>query len=274
MKFENPDIEEGINVSKEHPLKEFMQLCLGVIALVALAVMILHVTAGYLATKIPFSFEQSLVEHLDFLEVKESPQQAALQQLANEIALNMDLPKGMEITVHYSEDDTVNAFATLGGHVFFFKGLVEKLESEDALAMVMAHEIAHIKHRHPIVAMGKGLTLLVLASSLTGASGSSAGEALIGQSLNIGLLKFSRDQESESDISAAAAIQKRYGHIVGAKELFDVFNNLGSGKTKVPEFFSSHPHTDGRWKKLKDMSINKQWKTLGSLTEQTISTSQ
>lgn len=273
MKFENPDIEEGINVSQEHPLKEFLQLSLGVIALVAIVIIILHFTAGYFATKIPFQFEQSLVKHVDLLKVEESPQQIALQQLANEISADMDLPKDMKITVHYSDDDTVNAFATLGGHVFFFKGLIDKLNSEDALAMVMAHEIAHVKHRHPIVAMGKGLTLVVLASFLTGASGSSAGEALIGQSLNVGLLKFSRDQETESDISAATAIQKRYGHIIGAKELFSVFSSLGSSQIKIPEVLSSHPHTEDRWELLKEMSSKMQWNTSGNLTAPTILTS-
>jgi len=275
MEFENPDIKDGINVSKEHPLKEFIQLSLGVIALVALAIIILHFAAGYFATKIPFHFEQSLVKHVELLEVEDSPksQQIALQQLANELAADMDLPDGMEITVHYSEDDVVNAFATLGGHVFFFKGLIDKLDSEDALAMVMAHEIAHVKHRHPIVASGKGLTLLVLASFLTGASGSSAGEALIGQSLNIGLLKFSRDQESESDMSAAHAIQKRYGHIAGAEELFKAFSDLGSGQTKIPEVLSSHPHTEDRWETLKTLSAENHWKTSGELTELTITTS-
>lgn len=272
MEFDNPEITEGINVSKEHPLKEFFQLTLGVIAIVALTVLILHFAAGYFATKIPFSFEQSLVKHIELLEVEESPQQLALQQLANELAETMDLPEGMEITVHYSEEDTVNAFATLGGHVFFFKGLIDKLDSEDALAMVMAHEIAHVKHRHPIVAMGKGLTLLVLASSLTGASGSSAGEVLIGQSLNIGLLKFSRDQESQSDATAAQAIQKRYGHIAGARGLFNVFSKLSNAATKMPEILSSHPHTEGRWETLKAMSEENHWQNNGELSELKMST--
>lgn len=272
MDFENPDIEEGINVSKEHPLKEFAQLSLGIIALVALIIIILHFSIGYFANKIPFHFEQALVKHISLLEVEKSSQQVALQELANQLASTMDLPDNMEITVHYSDDDVVNAFATLGGHVFFFKGLIDKLESEDALAMVMAHEIAHVKHRHPIVASGKGLTLLVLASSLTGASGSSAGEALIGQSLNIGLLKFSRDQELQSDLSAAHALQKRYGHIAGAQELFKVFSDLGNSTIKVPEIFSSHPHTEDRWDILKRLGSKNQWKSAGELTELNIVT--
>lgn len=274
MEFENPEIKEGINVSKEHPLKEFFQLSLGIIAFASITIITLHFVAGYFATKIPFQFEQSLVEHVNFLALEDppKPQQIALQQLANELATDMDLPDGMKIIVHYSEEDTINAFATLGGHVFFFKGLIDKLNSEDALAMVMAHEIAHIKHRHPMVAMGKGLTLATLATSLTGASGSSAGEALIGQSVNIGLLKFSRDQESESDISAANAIQKRYGHIMGAKELFDVFSELGKARINTPKILSSHPYTSDRWETLKKLSTQRQWEISGNLTELKIST--
>jgi len=268
MEFENPEIKEGINVSQEHPLKEFFQLTAGVVALAALAIVVLHFTAGFIATKIPFSFEQKLVGHIELLEIEESPQQRYLQQLADELVPFMDLAEGIEITVHYSDEDIVNAFATLGGHVYFFKGLIDELESEDALAMVMAHEIAHIKHRHPIVAMGKGLTLAVLAASISGMSGSDTGEVLIGQSLNFGLLKFSRDQETQSDHSAAIAIQKRYGHIRGARELFSVFSAFEEEDSifKTPAILSSHPHTEDRWVTLRELAEAENWLASGDAT--------
>ena len=267
MSYENPKVNHKVNVSSEHPLKEFFQLTVGVIALTGVVIIALHYSAGYLAKKIPFSFEQNLVSHVEMLDVENSPQQQYLQQLADQLSAGMDLPQGMQITVHYSDEEIVNAFATLGGHVFFFKGLIERLDSEDALAMVMAHEIAHVKYRHPIVATGKGLTLAVLASSLSGMSGSSAGETLIGQSLNFGLLKFSRDQETQSDISAALALQKRYGHIRGAKELFDVFNDLeGDSVFSAPEILSSHPHTEGRWTNLVGLAQQQNWKINGDTT--------
>lgn len=267
MDFENPPIKEGVNVSQEHPLKEFFQLTVGVIVVATLVIVVLHFTAGFFAKKIPFAFEQKMVTHVELLEVDSSPQQQYLQQLADELAVVMDLPEDMQITVHYSDEDIVNAFATLGGHVFFYKGLIEKLESEDALAMVMAHEIAHVQHRHPIVAMGKGLTLAALLSSVSGMSGSGAGETLIGQSLNVGLLKFSRDQESQSDQSAAFALQKRYGHISGAEELFEVFSELHNVRgIAVPELLSSHPHTEGRWLALRDLGLSQNWQVTGQRT--------
>lgn len=268
MEFENPEIKEGINVSNEHPLKEFVQLTIGVIVLTALVITVLHFTAGYFATKIPFSFERKLVDHIDLLDVESSPQQQYLQQLANDLVLLMDMPEDVQITVHYSDEEVINAFATLGGHVFFYKGLIDRLESEDALAMVMAHEIAHVKHRHPIVAMGKGLTLAALAASVSGVSGSGAGETLIGQSLNVGLLKFSRDQETQSDKSAAYALQQKYGHISGAEELFSVFSEFQSDSLfSPPEFFSSHPHTEDRWITLVKLAKSEHWQMNGNSTQ-------
>ena len=266
MKFENPDIDEDINISKEHPLKEFFQLLAGVSFIIVIVMILLSHTAQYFARKIPFSYESSLLSHVDSLVVKKSDRQQKLQDLANRLSQYMDLPGGMNITVHYSEEDTVNAYATLGGHVFFFRGLVEKMPSENALAMVMAHEIAHIKYRHPIVAMGKGVTMLVLAASVSGASGSSAGEALINESLNLGLLKYSRDQESESDVEALRAIQQMYGNVQGAKELFDVLNQQAKPSTKLPELFLSHPHTDKRWEKLKQIALENGWVIQGQTT--------
>ena len=50
----------------------------------------------------------------------------------------------------YLIDDpqTLNAFATPGGHLFFYTGLVQYLDEEDHFAGVMGHEIAHADRRH------------------------------------------------------------------------------------------------------------------------------
>ncbi len=227
------------------------------VVVIAVAVLILSFSVGYFAKKIPFSYEVKLVSHIDALNVEESAQQQKLQLLADKLAAEMDLPEDMKITVHYSDADTVNAFATMGGHVFFFKGLIEKLPSENALAMVMAHEIAHVKHRHPVVAMGKGLTMATLASFITGASGSSAGELLIGESMTLGLLKFSRDQESQSDLTALDALHSVYGNVQGAKELFDFFSGLSASTDKQSEIFLSHPLSENRWGKLREYAVKR-----------------
>ena len=110
----------------------------------------------------------------------------------------MDLPAEMQITVHYASDDTVNAMATLGGNIVVFQGLIDTVDSENALAMVLAHEIAHVRHRHPIVAMGRGFTVMLALSALSGV-GDGMIQQWVGSMGMLPMLAFSREQEEAAD---------------------------------------------------------------------------
>ena len=109
-------------------------------ATVAMIIFILVLLSDYLAKYIPFSWETQLSTPIadrnqqDALQERE-PIESYLQSLADKMIAVQSLPDGMTITVHYLDDSSVNAFATLGGHVFFFRGLLEKMPSENALAM-------------------------------------------------------------------------------------------------------------------------------------------
>lgn len=273
MEFKNPKVDNQVNYSTENPLKSFAQLSVGVIAIVAVVMLVLHFLAGYFVRYIPFSFEKDVVAGIEQLAVEASTQQAYLQDLADKVSGHMDLPEDMTITVHYIDQNIVNAFATLGGHVFFYRGLIEKLDSENALAMVMAHEIAHIQHRHPVTALSKGLTVMLAGAAVSGYSGSSAGDMLIGNTLNFSLLKFSREQETQSDETALKAINSLYGHVAGAQELFLLFakiSNESGDSLRGAELFRSHPYSINRWHNLEQLANENGWSVEGELTELTI----
>ena len=63
----------------------------------------------------------------------------------------------MKLRVHYVDTAVPNAFAALGGHIAVTRGLYESVQSENALALVLAHEIAHVRARDPIAGIGGGL---------------------------------------------------------------------------------------------------------------------
>ena len=285
-KYENPQPTEGINYSDENPLKEFAQLVIGVAVAAALLIATVNVMAGTIASYIPFAFEQTMVDQFDITKREASPQQAYLQQLTDQVAAQMDLPEEIHITAHYDDSNMVNALATLGGNLIFFQGIIDVMESEQELAAVIGHEVAHIKLRHPIVALGKGVTLATLVAFVGGASGSGAGEWLVGSGANLTMLKFSRAQESRADAEAAHAIQKLYGHIGGADQLFQRFAELKSGsianellekvlKDKIEkradssreiDLFRSHPYSGDRWQALQQLAVKNGWEVSGPLT--------
>lgn len=268
MKFENPSPTEGINVSSEHPLKEFVQLLLGITVVSLLTIWLLSLVAGWLALRIPFEYEKRLVQEVDFTSHgslgsadQVFAEQQRLQGLADRLSAQMNLPEDIEITVHYSQDSTVNALATLGGNIIFFKGLLEQIDSEQTLAAVMAHEIAHIKLRHPIVAVGKGFTVATMAAFISGASGSSAGGWLLGNSAQLSLLSYSREQELAADALAAHALQAEFGNIRGAMDLFALFDDLESESftSTMPQLYRSHPYSKDRAETLRAMANDMGW---------------
>ncbi|MEC9410786.1 MAG: M48 family metalloprotease, partial [Pseudomonadota bacterium] len=69
------------------------------------------------------------------------------------------------VKVHWLPNvDAANAFATSGGNIHVTRGLLDAVNSENGLAMVLAHEYAHIELRHPVVLMLEqiGHTLIAL----------------------------------------------------------------------------------------------------------------
>jgi len=211
-------------------------------------VLVLSLMAERLAVYIPFSMEQDLIPADSFSDAQKPPiQQEYLQALAERLAKHMQLPAGMSVRVHYQDDDAVNAYATVGGNIIVLRGLLEKIPDENALAMVLAHEIAHIKHRDPIISLGRGVVIGLAIASLAGISNSQSLGRIAGNVTSLTLLKFSRDQERRADLEALAAIQAEYGSISGAMSLFRLFDQLQKIQgLELPALFVTHPHNVDR----------------------------
>ncbi|MFT3849600.1 MAG: M48 family metallopeptidase [Propionivibrio sp.] len=254
--YENPQIPEGINVSPTHPLKDFALLLGGVSALIVVAVLALSFAAGYLVRFVPFAQEQALASSIDARWLKRSQdaegkrRERYLQSLGEQFSAAMDLPAEMRITVHYAADDTANAMATLGGNIVVFQGLIDAIDSENALAMVLAHEIAHVRHRHPIVAMGRGFAVMLALSALSGI-GDGMIERWVGSMGMLPVLAFSREQEEEADADALQAVLRVYGHADGAASFFEHVAEQ-SGLPETPALFNTHPDTTTRVARIRD----------------------
>ena len=258
MSYENPKIPEGINLSKEHPLKEFAYLLVAAIGIVIILAIGLSLSAEFLAPYVPFETEivmsESIKDELEQLKTLDARQlkiQAYLQDLAGKLAVNQELPENMIVTVHYVDDDLINAFATLGGHILIYRGLLEKLPHENALSMVMAHEIAHIKHRDPLISIGRGVTVMLLLSAITGFSDNGFIGDLLGQAGLVTTLRFGREQETSADLEAMDTLQRYYHHLDGAAALFEALINEKEKHGFSPlAFLRTHPLTSERIERI------------------------
>jgi predicted Zn-dependent protease len=99
-----------------------------------------------------------------------------LNKICDAITLNSPRPdvyNGYHVAILDSNE--INAFATSGGHILVTRGLVNAAKSEDALAGVIAHEVAHIQLQHSIKAIKTSRITQALMVTGTSAAGAAAG---------------------------------------------------------------------------------------------------
>jgi len=234
-----------------------------VIAGVLIITLVISFSMDWLVTYIPFEYEQQLVQKYEPDADERDEVDAYLQGLADKVAIAMDLPAEMKIRIHYIDDDTVNAFATLGGHVMVFRGLMEQLPSENALVMLIGHEIAHVKLRHPLRAMGKGIVLSTLFRMVMGQSSDSVSKLMSNAGM-MTMLGFSREQEEKADEEGLQAMWRYYHHVAGSLALFEVLQKATHEQGgSVPSLLNSHPQTAERVAHLRQLAQTRQWPLQG-----------
>lgn len=263
MKYSNKPVPEGINTSPSHPLRTFLTLLLLFLLLLAGGVWLLGKSGAILAGRVPFEREAALAGNLEFPGTVDSAMQRYLQTLADELLQGMDPDGEISVRVHYIPDPVMNAFATLGGHMIFHRGLLESLQSENAVAMLVAHELAHVIDRHPIASVGQGIAIQAGLSLLL----DRADLKIAGLAGQLTQMKFSRDMELDADRAALGAVNARYGHINGALDLYDTLLAAGGGGGRLlPAFMATHPLTDKRIGILRGLAESHDWQITGPLT--------
>jgi len=272
MDSDNIDLDRVLGAPKPRPFLDFLiQGTLAVVLLVALIYGIFEIGL-VLGPLIPFAWEKQVSELAlrDFPLATRGPEaearRATLQRLADALVPYEHLPKGVTITINYSQDDTVNAFSTLGGNVVVYEGLIRRLPSENALSMVLGHEMGHVKNRDPISYMSGERLVQLVVSLATGDSGL-ASEVVSNIQL-LTSLEFSRQAEERADLAGLTALEGHYGHVNGYRQTFDALEAwvADQGGSEPPEFLRDHPDTKTRIAKLAAYAAAHHWSEKGPLT--------
>ncbi|OEU55615.1 MAG: hypothetical protein BA868_09465 [Desulfobacterales bacterium C00003106] len=153
------------------------------------------------------------------------------------------------------KEETYNAFAAPAGHVFINSGLFAAMQSENELAGILGHEMAHVSCRHiskQIERSGK-IGMATLAGMLAGiflggggevASAITIGSIAAGQSLQ---LKYSREHEAEADhVGMRCLVRSGYG----ADGLRNILRKIRTvrwfGPNEIPTYLTTHPAVEDR----------------------------
>jgi Zn-dependent protease with chaperone function len=169
----------------------------------------------------------------------ETAGQAALDRLVARLEKAAAVPIPIQVAVVRRPQP--NAFAIPGGHVYVFEGLIDKTESADELAGVLAHEIAHVAHRDGTrsVLQAAGLSFLfgMLLGDFVG------GGAVVIASKQLLQSSYSREVEKNADRYAVDLLGK-VG--VDARALSAVLTRIAGANHPGVKILLDHPDTKDR----------------------------
>ncbi|HWA33400.1 MAG TPA: M48 family metallopeptidase [Cyclobacteriaceae bacterium] len=173
----------------------------------------------------------------------------AQQNLSSELA-------GFDWKFNLIDDPkTVNAWCMPGGKVAFYTGILPICKDETGVAIVMGHEVSHAIANHGRERMSQGMLEQLGMNTLSALMGSNptAGKQLlfqaVGAGTQLGMLKFSRQDESEAD-HLGLIFMSLAGYDPNQAPIFWQRMADQSGGQSPPEFLSTHPSDQTRIKAL------------------------
>lgn len=191
-----------------------------------------------------------------------------LQSMGQRLGAASDKPT-QSFTFFLLKDRGINAFATLGGYIGVNAGLVLAADSEDEVASVVAHEIAHVTQAHVLRAVEQAqrdripilLAMLGAIAVAQGAGGNSSGNATMAALVSAqGLMvqrqiDYTRSKEAEADRVGIRTLA-RSGYDPAAMAAF--FERLQSvvrstpSRESTPDYLQTHPVTTTRISEARD----------------------
>lgn len=223
---------------------------------------------SWLVQQIPWSVENklSLIYQDSFGKKcldgpKES--QVALEKLVKRIYPLKEGDHQFSLKVQVLRDQSVNAFATLGGNIYVHEALLDATTSPDELAGILAHEIEHVRLRHILqgvivrFATFEGLKFL-LSGDPVGISAETASTFLH--------MNFTKSEEAQAD---SEGLKRLLLSEISVNGIYNFFERMES-QSDLTALLSDHPSDHSRLLKLKpyldkpskEILSGKEWKSL------------
>ncbi|MDH7454657.1 M48 family metalloprotease [Luteimonas composti] len=196
--------------------------------------------------------------------------EAWLQSTGNRLAAVSDDPE-QRFTFFMMKDRSINAFATLGGYIGMNAGLVLAAESEDEVAAVLGHEIAHVTQAHVLRSVERAqrdsipillamLGAIAVAQSAGGNSSDDAAMAAIASAQGLAAqrqINYTRSNESEADRIGIRTLARGGYEPIAMASMFERMQaasrtNQGGERERLPDYLKTHPVTTTRISEAKD----------------------
>jgi len=189
------------------------------------------------------------------LPLKSKSLQKYINLVGNTVARHSNRP-GIPYFFVVVDSPLHNAFACPGGIVFISAALVELMEDEAELAAVLAHEVAHVGHRHALKSLKRAHLLegvgQITAATMQGEDAEKVRQMVGGLQTILFDKGLDKNMEYEADASSVATTYRTGYDPRGMQRVLRKLEREQEGAAKAGSWFSTHPPLASRIEKAKD----------------------
>ncbi len=185
-------------------------------------------------------------------EITETTSKIYIDTIIEKICVSNDIDPNT-IKVHIIQKDEENAFALPDNHLVIYSLLISSCESEEELAGVLAHEIAHMQLNHVMKKLGKEIGLSVLVTSTTGNN-----PVIIKKIVHLlSSTAYDRKLESEADLKG---VEYLINAQINPRGLSTFLTKLAKNEKNIIselDLISTHPNSKNRAEKIQELASKK-----------------
>lgn len=247
-------IDDETNVTESNPLKDLFKICTQLVLILVIIYFSVFALSGIaislLSPEKQVVLENILASSIRFEKKNKIETSARAQKVRDDIIkIDSSFPKTSNSKIRIFENEDLNAFCLPNGNIYITSALYKRLTDDEMLTFVIAHEMAHYKHRDHLMQLRKSISTssVILFMSVVSPNESKQNANIIDDVVSFSDLKNSRRAESSADKYAKNILLAKYGRVDGGMKVLDV---LEADSTLAPEFLSTHPKTANRKKRL------------------------
>lgn len=257
MKFVAKELKETADVSsgRESWAAKFKNFGIVVASLIGLYLTVAFI-AEFTISRISEETEQKIFAHppmqLEWETENDHARMAKTRELFVALTKNPEL-RPLDYQLRLLDLPEPNAFAAPGGWVLVTSGLLEVVTNDLALGFVLAHELGHHQHRHPLKRLGRTAAVQLTFGLLFGTDGG----AVVGKGVNLAEMANSRSSEIQADEFGFRLAYKTFGDADGYFEFFEWMNReREDSHTRFLAFINTHPTSASRIARLREIEAD------------------
>ena len=214
------------------------------------------------ASEIDYKSERTIGESLALegfrrygMPVKDKWLQAYVNLVGNAVARNSGRP-GISYNFVVVDSPLQNAFSCPGGIIFVSSGLLKTIQSEDQLAGILAHEVAHVGHKHALKSIQRAQFFngvgKITSATMEGKKGKEFENMIGGLQSTLFDKGLDQNMEFEADTSAMDTVYRTGYDPNGLVEVLKELKRIQSRSTQKGSWFSTHPPLGQRIQNCQD----------------------